>query len=73
MYASMLCGVLGALGREFESCRLDHLKTSHTKVTQRLAFLLDKYDHKQYGQITNKCQILPSLTGHLETILKCIQ
>ena len=31
---------LGALVRRFESCRPDHLKTSHTSEFPRLAFLL---------------------------------
>ena len=32
--------LLGALGRRFESCRPEHLKSIHTSELPRLAFLL---------------------------------
>ena len=36
-----LLSALGALGRRFESCRPDHLKTKLHKLVSQLAFLLD--------------------------------
>ena len=47
-------GALGALGRRFESCRPDHLNPSHSSELPRLAFLLQKYDHSNCGQIVVK-------------------